>query len=75
MTKEDAVKINKLVDNIVAISNQVLEIANNSGDKDSQERVQRALALTVTELGLEILEPIYLAYPELRPPEMKEIQA
>lgn len=73
MTKEDAIKINGLVDNMFSLANEVLYIANNQGDKASREKTQRALAFAITELDLEILEPIYQAFPELRPPGMAEI--
>lgn len=75
MTKEDAIKINELVDKMVSLANEVLYIANNQGDKESREKTQRALAFAITELDLEILEPIYRAFPELRPPEIAEIKA
>ncbi len=75
MTKEDAIKINGLVDKMISLANEVLYIANNQGDKESREKTQRALAFAVTEIDLEILEPIYQAFPELRPPGTAEIRA
>ncbi len=75
MTKEDALKINELVEKIFSLANEVLYISNNQGDKESREKTKRALAFAVTELDLEILEPIYQAFPELRPPEMVEIKS
>ncbi len=74
MTKEDAVKINELVENIISLANEVLVITNNRGDEESREKTKRALAFAITELDLEILEPIYQTFPELRPPEMVEIK-
>ncbi len=74
MNREDAVKINELVEKIISLANEVLYIANNRGDAENREKTQRALAFAITELDLEILEPIYQAFPELRPPGMTEIR-
>jgi len=71
MNKEDAVKINGLVENIVGLSNEILNVVNRLEDDGSRSKIERALAFAVTELDLEILEPIYDAFPELRPPEME----
>jgi hypothetical protein len=75
MQREDAAKINDLAEKIVSLSNEILDIADNHGDEQSREKIRRALAFAVTELDLEIIEPIYQAFPELRPPEMAEINA
>ncbi len=67
MDKETAVKINELIVKIISRANDVLAIAHHSCDKETRAKVERALALAVTELDLEILEPIYKTFPELRP--------
>lgn len=69
MNKDDAVKINALVENIFALANQILDVANREGNEASRHAIQRAVALTVSELDLEVLETIYAEFPELRPPE------
>lgn len=69
MKREDAARINELVERIISLSDEVLSIANH-GDEESQHKIRRALAFAVTELDLEILEPIYSTFPELRPPGM-----
>ena len=69
MNKDDAVKINALVENIFALTNKILDIANQSGNEASRNAIQRAVALTVSELDLEVLETIYEEFPELRPAE------
>ena len=74
MNKEDAVKINELVEKIISLANEVLYIANNQGNEESREKTKRALAFAITELDLEILEPIYQTFPELRPSGMTEIR-
>jgi hypothetical protein len=74
MNKDDAIKINDLVENMISLANQVLYIANNQRDEASREKSKRALAFVVTKLDLEILEPIYQAFPELRPPGMVPVR-
>jgi len=71
MNKEDAVKINGLVESIVGLSNEILNVVNRLEDDGRRSKIERALAFAVTELDLEILEPIYDTFPELRPPEME----
>lgn len=67
MTKDDAVKINELVERIFALSNEILDIAIRSGKEVTRNHIERAVALTVSELDLEVLETIYEEFPELRP--------
>lgn len=74
MNRDDAVKINDYVEKIIVLANDVLYIGNNCGDEESRKNIQRILAIVVTELDLEILEPIYKQFPDLRPPEMEEIK-
>lgn len=74
MSKEDAVKINELIEKMIALANDVLYIANNCGDDESKKMVQRALGTAITELDLEILEPIYKQFPGLRPPDLEEVR-
>lgn len=74
MDREDAVKINELIEKMIALANDVLYIANNCGDDESKKMVQRALGIAITELDLEILETIYKQFPDLRPPDMEEVR-
>lgn len=74
MNRNDAIKVNDYVDKIIALANDVLHIGNHCGDEESRKNIQRSLAIVVTELDLEILEPIYKQFPDLRPPEMEEIR-
>lgn len=74
MNRDDAVKVNDYVEKIIELSNEVLYIGNNCGDDESKKNIQRVLAVVVTELDLEILEPIYKKFPDLRPSEMEEIK-
>ena len=67
MKKQVAQDICNMVDQILgqmqAFNNYV--VANC--DRSRLEHIVPALALCVTELDLEILEPIYKEYPELKP--------
>jgi hypothetical protein len=75
MERPDAEKINLLVKEMFDRINQVLFITNNSGDMGVKRKTQMALGKVIAELDLEILEPIYKQFPELRPPEMEEIKS
>lgn len=67
MNKQDTEEICKHLESMVEHANHVLHIANNSGDEEAKQRVQKVLAAVVTELDFELLEPIYKQYPGLRP--------
>ena len=73
MNKNDAIKINNYVEEIIELANGILYVANNSDDEESRKNIQRILAIVVTELDLHILESIYKQFPDLRPPEMVEL--
>lgn len=75
MKRETAVEINQLVENMISLANDILYIANNSYDAANRGRLQAALGKAVTELDLEILEPIYVEFPDLRPPNLEEIKS
>ena len=73
LNKDDTIKVHDYVEQVIELANNILYIANNSGDEESRKNIQRVLAVAVTELDLGILEPIYKKFPDLRPPEMVEI--
>jgi hypothetical protein len=73
MNREIADRINKSVEDIMAIANDILFVLNNNEDENSG-KFKRALAVAITEIDLEILEPIYKQFPDLRPPNMLEIK-
>lgn len=74
MNRDDATKINDYVEKILALTNDILYIGNNSGDEEMRKNIQRVLAIVILELDLDILEPIYKQFPDLRPPKMEEIK-
>jgi hypothetical protein len=67
MKKQSAESICRMVDEILnqmqALNNYVIE----NCERAQLERIATALALCVSELDLEILEPIYREYPGLKP--------
>jgi hypothetical protein len=70
MNELDAKKMNEHLDNMIHHANHVLFIANNSSDVEVKARTQRVLGAVVTELDLELMEPIYKAFPNLRPADL-----
>jgi hypothetical protein len=75
MERSDAEKISLLVNEMFDRINQVLFIVNNSTDVAPRKNTQMALGKVIAELDLEILEPIYKQFPELRPPDIEEIKS
>lgn len=73
MNREIAEGINKSVEDIIAIANNILFVINNNQDGNSA-KFKHALALAITEIDLEILEPIYKQFSDLRPSDMVEIK-
>lgn len=70
MKMKDAVDMNEHLMNMIHHANHVLYIANNSGDADLKSHVQKVLGAVVAELDLELLEPIYKSFPELKPSDL-----
>jgi hypothetical protein len=67
MSESDAGKMNEHLENMIHHANYVLFIANNSGDEETKLRTQKVLGAVVVELDIELMEPIYKAFPGLRP--------
>jgi hypothetical protein len=64
----------KIAEEICGMSDEILgqmQILNNyvntNCEQSERERIVRALGLCLTEIDLEILEPIYRKYPEFKP--------
>ncbi|NMG72852.1 hypothetical protein [Parazoarcus communis] len=74
MNRSDAEKINTLVSEMFDRVNQVLLVTNNSDDPEFRKRTQQIFGMLIAELDLEVLEPIYKQFPDLRPIGLEEIQ-
>lgn len=74
MDRVDAEKVHALVKEMFELANDVLYIANNSGDGELRKKVQQAIGVVIAELGLELLEPIYQQFPDLPPPGVEDIK-
>jgi len=70
MNLDTAQRINTHLGELVRQANEVLHIANNSGDDVLKKRTQLVLATAIAEIDLQIWELVYRQFPELRPPEM-----
>lgn len=73
MDKITATKIVEHLNAMIEHANEVLYLVNNNCSRDDRSRYQGALGTAVTELDLELLEPIYKSFPELRPDDMEQI--
>jgi hypothetical protein len=67
MKRQVAEDICRMVDEILTQMQAFNNYAIENCDRSHLERIVPALALCVTELDIEILEPVYKQYPELKP--------
>jgi hypothetical protein len=69
-----AEKIHTAVSKIFEAINETLFVVNNSGDTTVRKTVQKIVGTAIADLDLEVLEPIYKQYPDLRPSDMEEVR-
>ncbi len=74
MDKETALKVAKHLDAMFEQANEALYLVNNNAPEVTREQFQKVLGTAVAEIDLELLEPIYKQFPELRPKGMEEIR-
>lgn len=55
--------INVVFDNLSSL----LEVVNSTGENEFRKNFQRAIGVALTELDMEILEPLYQKFPTLTP--------
>lgn len=73
MLPSDAEKIHLLVNEIFERVNDVLFIVNNTADSDLKKNTQVVLGSVIAALDLDLLEPIYKRFPDIRPSDMEEL--
>lgn len=74
MDRETAVRVSVAADAVLSSVGALLDAINQSCDQETRKRVQLALGTVIAEVDLEILEPIYKQYPDLRPGGLEEIR-
>ncbi|MFT3664267.1 hypothetical protein [Piscinibacter sp.] len=74
MDRETATSISKLADELLAKAAELLEVVNASCSKDERAMLHVPLATVIGEVDVEILEPIYKQFPDLRPSDLEAIQ-
>jgi hypothetical protein len=76
MDHQTAEKIHASVSAIFEQMNEVLYIVNNLNDAaDLRKKTQRVLGTAIADIDLEVLEPIYKQFPDLRPSDMEEVKS
>ncbi len=70
MDKKRAEHICTLADEILDRMQALNSYVNQNCQEAEIKRIRPALAVCVTEIDLEILEPIYREHPELKPPTL-----
>ena len=74
MDRDTAVSILRHVDAMLEQGNDVLRIVNNACSEDERKRYHQILGAAVANIDLNLLEPIYKQFPDLRPEGMEEIK-
>jgi hypothetical protein len=54
---------------------ELLEVVNASCSQEERTSIHRPLATVIGEVDIEILEPIYRQYPDLRPADLEPIES
>lgn len=70
MDLDTAQRMNEHLSELVKHANEVLFIANNSGDDVLKKRTQLVLASAIADIDLQLWVLIYSQHPVLRPPDM-----
>ncbi|HWR77549.1 MAG TPA: hypothetical protein VN283_10130 [Thiobacillus sp.] len=74
MDQQAAKEIATATDEVFGGIGRLLDVVNASCEGDTRKQFQLAIGKAIAELDLEILEPIYQQFPELRPPDMEEVR-
>ena len=75
MDRNTAINICKLADELLAKAAELLEAVNSSCSEEERRRIHGPLGTVIGEVDVEILEPIYKQYPDLRPMGLDEIKS
>lgn len=71
MKKEIAAQISSLMLEYGARLDQSIQLVINHGTEEEVEKYRRAVGKIMGEMLLEIMNPIYSEYPDLKPPQLK----
>lgn len=74
MDKDVAIRVCKLADELLSKAAELLDVINSSCAQEVRGKFHSALGTVIGEVDLEILEPIYKQFPDLRPPDIEEIK-
>ena len=74
MNRDAAVKVIGHIEAMFHEGNGALYQVNNYGSEDERKRFQDALGTAIANIDLDLLEPLYKQFPDLRPKDMEEIK-
>jgi hypothetical protein len=74
MDRDTALKVTRLADELLAKAAELLEVVNTSCSQEERGLIHAPLATVIGEVDLEVLEPIYQQYPELRPAGLDAVE-
>ncbi len=75
MNRDTAVKEIAHVEAMFGQGNDALHLVNKVGSEDESKRFQEVLGTAIANIDLDLLEPIYKQFPDLRPKDMEEIKS
>jgi hypothetical protein len=72
MDRQVAETVNAMINEILAKMSEFVAYSDlNSGDESIRRQRKRAIGSCIVDLDLEILEPIYKEFPDLKPDILK----
>lgn len=74
MDRDAALRVSKLADELLSKAADLLDVVNSLCSQEERSKFHAALGTVIGEVDLEILEPVYKQFPDLRPPDMEEIK-
>ena len=75
MDRDIAIRVIAQLEAMFQRGNEALHLVNNFGSIDERKQFQQVLGTTIAEIDIELFEPIYKQFPDLRPEGMDEINS
>jgi len=73
MNRSTAQQIEAIMRDVSSRINQSIQLVMDSSSHDEFQNYRRSAGKIMGEIYLDILKPLYAEYPDLVPPEMKQL--
>jgi hypothetical protein len=74
MNRDAALAVLKHIEAMLEQGNGVLHVVNDMCSEEERKRFHEVLGTAVANIDLDLLEPIYKEFPDLRPPHLEAIK-